>query len=381
MSLALLRKIKLSRRVLTALFLALAPGLLAGLGIQHIGGRPYVSLDEFLKASDKFKSEWNPLTLKLDITYEEKLVRMEIGAPYYISDGYQYQLQYGPTIQNNVIYLPRELVEELFTEFQLPIQYRFKENKVATIPKAAPTADQKKSPDIAPRKAKLDFIVIDPGHGGKDPGAFGVSSIQEKEITLKVSQHLYYHLKKAFPETSVYITRFDDRFITLEGRAEIANRKLEKHGFGIYISIHCNSALTNKVHGYEIFYLAQNPSSEEARQVMLRENALVNGEGEVALLESFLLDSQLIAESKVLARQMDGAFRGELNGTVSSRGVRRADFAVLRHSLMPAILLEMGYISNSAEANMLQSKKFRDKLSAGVEEGIREFMKNRPGIN
>lgn len=363
--------IKLSFKLsIAALFFALAiPARLGGMGFVLIGENQYLALNQLLESTPQISHTWNPLTLILELKYEEHWVKLEIGAPYYISGGYQVSLNLPPLVHQGAVYLPRSLVEELFTEFQLPIKYKFEESRVETV-KAQP---------LRRLQTKLDFIVIDPGHGGRDPGAFG-SNVQEKKITLEVSQHLFYHLKKAFPETTIYITRFDDTYITLEGRGVIANKKFQSHDFGIFISIHCNSALTSKVHGYEIFYLAQNPSSEEARQVMMRENRLIDNSANIGSLESFLLDSQLLAESKALARQMDTAFRSHLNGSVSSRGVRRADFAVLRHSLMPAVLLELGYITNSAEARMLQTKKYRDKFSAGVEAAIKSFMENRPGL-
>lgn len=361
-----------------ALFLVVFPfsshffaGDVKGLSIETIDSKPYVRFKDFLNSTKGLRYQWNALRLEAEIIYHNKSVKIQLDAPYYISGSYQYPLDAAPVLYKNEIYLPRALVEELFTEFKLPLKYAFGDKRV----------DYKETPAIrGPLKVQLDFIVIDPGHGGKDPGAYSGKNLVEKKIVLDVGRYLYDYFKRAFPGTKIYITRYNDTFVTLKGRAKIANYKLQKDKFGIFISLHCNSSIVKRVHGYEIFYLAQNPTNEEARQLMMVENQYVSGEAYVGRLESYLLDSQLISESKVLAREMNKAFMVYLNGMVSSRGVRRADFAVLRGVLMPAILVEMGYISNRREGGVLRSSKFRKQVAKGLEEGVRRFMKNRPGM-
>ena len=351
----------------------------ASLAVVEIENKKYIQLEQFTAVDSNITGKVDHLTLVVELYYKKKKVRLKIGYPYYVSEGEQYPLQYPPIIKNSTVFLPIGLTEELLSELNIPVKYRYDGNGIDVVP-VTPVSPRFKKGDTI----KLDFIVIDPGHGGKDPGASGVGSIQEKQITLDVAKYLFHYLQKKLPGTKIYITRYNDKYISLSDRSKIANRKLREHQFGIFISLHCNATLHKKVHGYEIFYLAQNADSEQARQVMLRENfGETNGfskNSPVTSIESLLFDSQLMAESKVLARALNRAFMTHFDGVISSRGVKRADFAVLRGAMMPAVLVEMGYISNSNESVVLRSKRYREKLSVALVEAVKSFMKNLPRI-
>ncbi|MES0488812.1 MAG: N-acetylmuramoyl-L-alanine amidase [Leptospirales bacterium] len=346
----------------------------ASLTVVEINNKKYIQLEHFTAVDSNIRGKVDPLTLVVELHYKTKKVRLKIGYAYYVSEGEQYQLQYPPIIKNSVVYLPIGLTEELLSELNIPVKYRYDGNDIDVVT-VTPTPRFR-----AGEKIKLDFIVLDPGHGGKDPGAKG----REKEVTLEVSRYLFHYLQKKLPKTKIYITRYNDEYITLADRSKIANRKLKQHQFGIFISIHCNSTLQKSVHGYEIYYLAQNADSEQARQVMLRENfGETNGfskKSPVTAIESLLFDAQLMSESKVLARALNRTFMTHFDGLVSARGIKRADFAVLRGSMMPAVLFEMGYISNANEAVVLRSKKYREKLSIAIVEAVQVFMQNLPRL-
>lgn len=336
---------------------------------DRLENKEYISLTRFKEIAKNSKIDLDPLLLTVNVIHGKKKVRFQVDSKFYAGDGEIYPLDYAPVYHKNDVYMPRQLVEELFTELGLTIRYKFEEKNVAV------QEDEKK----VNSGGGLDFIVIDPGHGGKDPGAFGVSSVMEKKITLEVSTYVSEFLKQEFPGVKIYMTRNRDNFVSLEKRSDIANEKLKKDNFGIFISFHCNSTLAQSVHGYEIFYLSQNPGSEEDRKVMMRENDLVStGDPEIGMIESYLLNSQILAESKMLARQLNRTLMTQLSGHVSSRGVRKADFRVLRKSLMPAVLVEMGYISNSGEASVLQTGEYKKKLSGALSAGIKNFIKYRP---
>jgi len=336
--------------------------------IKKIGKKKYILYEDFIKVHPRVKGRLDHLQLIVELYFNKKKVRLKIDHPYYISGGNQYPLNYPPVIYRKKVYLPAQIAEDLLSELRVPVKYKY-ENKKIHVEKIKTTK----------RSNKLQFILIDPGHGGRDPGAIGLHQ-KEKEITLRVAQDVFLYLKKAFPNTKVMITRYKDKYISLEKRVKITNLKYRQKGFGIFISLHCNTTLQKKVHGYEIYHLSQNPDSEQARLVMLKENVTQKKNPHVTSLETILMDSQLMAESKVLARQLNRAFMTHLNQMVSSRGVKRADFAVLRGAMVPAILVEMGYITNKAELQVLKSKKYRQKLSAAIADGIRRFIKYKPEI-
>lgn len=345
------------------------PETLNRITYDRIDSREYISLTQFRKVAKNTKTDWDPLLLTLKIRHGRKIVKMQVDSKFYISNGEQYPLDFAPVFQKNNLYIPRPLVEELFTDLAIPVSFRFDDKSITV-------REETKSKKAL---SGLDFIVIDPGHGGKDPGAFSVNSVMEKKIALEVSTYINSYLKKEFPDIKIYMTRYKDEFLTLEKRSDIANEKLGNQRFGIFISFHCNSTLQNNIRGYEIFYLSQNPGSEEDRKVMMRENDLVaSGDPEIGMIESFLLNSQILAESKVLARQLNRTLMTELKGTVVSRGVRKADFRVLRKSLMPAVLVEMGYISNASELKVLQTDSYKKKLAISIANGIRKFIKYTP---
>jgi len=337
--------------------------------MEEIKGVGYLELQQ-LSVVENLSSECDSLSLICEVNYGEKKVRIQVDKPFFISENIQYETGTPVIIRESKIYISQNMTEELFSELNIPLKYRFTAGELLI-------DYQKKRSTF---ESRLEFIVIDPGHGGKDPGAFGINEVAEKDIVLSVSRYLFFSLKKRFPDINIFITRFNDEFISLGDRSIIANRKLNNHNFGIFISLHCNATFQKKIHGYELFYLAQNSSNEEARQVMLMENNLVEGTRDIMGLESTLIDSQIISESKVLARQFDAAFMDIIGDRVISRGVRSADFAVLRETLLPSILVEMGYISNSREAMVLQSEEYKRLLSDAIGKGIDNFIANRPGI-
>ncbi|TFH42100.1 MAG: N-acetylmuramoyl-L-alanine amidase, partial [Chrysiogenales bacterium] len=231
---------------------------------------------------------------------------------------------------------------------------------------------------------RITFIVIDPGHGGKDPGAVGKGGLREKDITLKVALLLEKKIAARIHGVRVVMTRRDDRFIDLSRRTEIANRLMKKGRNGIFLSVHVNASISARVSGHETFFLSQNPSNEEARataalenNVIILENRPKGGKSyeDVDYIEAAMITTQIQKESYSLA---DSIQRGmaKTNRLFSSRGVKKADFFVLRGVLMPAALIEIGYISNVKEARQLILAKHRESIAEGIADGVNSFIKN-----
>jgi N-acetylmuramoyl-L-alanine amidase len=239
---------------------------------------------------------------------------------------------------------------------------------------------EKKRPGAGDR---ISFIVIDPGHGGKDPGAVGTGGLREKDITLKTARYLEKKIRTELPNVRVFMTRGDDRFVELSGRTEFANRLLKKNENGIFLSIHVNSSLSSRISGFETYFLSQNPTNEEARNTAALENNVViledrskrkKGHDDVDYIEAMMITTQIQKESSALAGSIQEGM-SKKNRTFGARGVKKADFFVLRGVLMPAALVEIGYISNKKESQYLKKESHREVVAEGISQGVVMFIK------
>jgi N-acetylmuramoyl-L-alanine amidase len=236
----------------------------------------------------------------------------------------------------------------------------------AAPPPSAPVARLKKT---AASPTPL-LVVIDPGHGGKDPGAIGGKGLQEKEVVLDIGHRLRKLLEQQGHR--VLMTRRGDTFISLDDRARIANREAAD----LYISIHANSNPKRNVEGVEI-YLLGRATDAAARETAAREN----GGDEVQLndLEQIFNDMALdyrINHSISLAHQTRDAFVRTVGKRyrVVDLGVKRAPFYVLMKSSMPSILAEVSFISNPQEEARLRQRAYRQHVAEALYEGIRRYL-------
>lgn len=205
-------------------------------------GRSYIYLSQIKKKVSQVKFTFDQLSLVLEASYAHKQIQLQIESDFYVSGNQHYSIQKPMILHKGKVMLSQAMIEELMTEFGLKVNYRFSKQKLIVKKRK-----QEPKPNVH-RNAKtgLDFIVLDAGHGGHDPGARGALNSKEKVITLKVGRYVYSHLKKVFPHTRIYVTRLRDRFISLERRSAIANRKIKRKRFGIFISLHCNATLDRK---------------------------------------------------------------------------------------------------------------------------------------
>lgn len=222
---------------------------------------------------------------------------------------------------------------------------------------------------------KLNTIVIDAGHGGHDPGAIGPRGTREKDVVLKISLRLGELIKEQMPDVNVVYTRSDDRFINLYERGRMANRAKGD----LFISIHANSHRNSQAFGAEVYFLGLH-KSEDAFEVMKKENSVIALEDpatrtreltdeEIILYE--LTNTAYIANSQYFSALIDEQFKS--NAQRKSRGVKQAGFLVLYHASMPAVLVEVGFISNPSEEQFLRSENGQWLLAESIFKGIREY--------
>lgn len=247
----------------------------------------------------------------------------------------------------------------------------------------APAARARRTPVVtsdigaigdARQRWKLDTIVIDAGHGGHDKGAVGYGGVLEKDVNLAVSRRVGRMLEEQLGVNVVY-TREDDRFITLRDRGKMANQA----GAKLFVSIHSNAATNSTAHGTETYFLGTH-KSEAARGVMERENSVVQLEAnpdayanmdKQALILQTLAQSAYLRSSEELAGHVEEAFQASLGR--KSRGVKQAGFYVLWGASMPAILIELGFVTNPDEAALLSSTEGQDALAEAIFSAIRAY--------
>ncbi len=231
----------------------------------------------------------------------------------------------------------------------------------------------KKTPD---RDPDLCIIVIDPGHGGKDPGAIGYRGIQEKDVCLQLANAL----KKVIDTKKGYkaiLTRTSDNFLSLDDRGAMAN----KYNADIFISLHANSHDDTRLTGIETYYLSF-ASDEDARKVAARENFTTAAKiSDLEMIFFDLLQNNKINQSSILAGYIHNAMVEKIsnnhNKKIRNLGIKHAPMRVLINTEMPCILIEAAFISNPKEANQLKSKAYQNTLAASIFNGIENFKSNQ----
>lgn len=228
---------------------------------------------------------------------------------------------------------------------------------------------------------KITTVVIDPGHGGKDPGAKGSNSY-EKDIVLAIGLKLGHYIEENFPDVRVIYTRQTDEFIPLFRRAEIAN----ENNADLFISIHANAITNNTTTGTETLVLGLHRSNENF-EVAKRENSVILLEDDYTTRyenfdpnspESYIIfslmqnvyDNQSISFAGLVQDQFrDRAKRKD-------RGVKRQGLLVLAQTSMPGVLIETGFVTNSSEEAYLNSKEGQDYIASAIYRAFREYKIN-----
>jgi N-acetylmuramoyl-L-alanine amidase len=241
-------------------------------------------------------------------------------------------------------------------------------------------ADTSAAPDESPAVTSFDgpvepfVVVIDPGHGGDDPGAIR-GSLFEKDICLDIGREVARQLRK-LPGYRVVLTRDRDKFLALGKRVEIARR--EKGD--VFVSVHCNTHPQPAVSGTEVYFVSlQGATDREARELADKENAaglvgLAPGEEHTDLVVDILMDlkmTRILQDSGRLAASLLTA--ADRTGLVTGRRVKQAGFQVLKTLAMPSALVEVAYLSNPADARLLADPDGRRKMAAALVAGIEDW--------
>jgi N-acetylmuramoyl-L-alanine amidase len=225
---------------------------------------------------------------------------------------------------------------------------------------------------------RVQYILLDPGHGGKDSGAVGTATsgkkqvpLMEKDITLNVARALVDLLKDGFPDKEVILTRSDDTFVSLEDRVVIANGLLERtKDTVLYISIHANTSPFNKTaSGFEVWCLP--PSFE---RTLVDEKAAGKENLDILPILNSMREEEVSLESTILAQNILRGLDATVGARSGSRGLRQNDWYVVRNARMPAVLTEVGFVSNADEAQRLADTAYLKDLALGMYNGVKSFI-------
>lgn len=251
---------------------------------------------------------------------------------------------------------------------------------VAKNPDAQPSIAAKAAADTESQNimfSKIAVVVIDAGHGGKDPGTIGEFTYKEKSyrllektIALNVSKKIRSLLQDKFPRLKIVMTREKDEYVSLEQRIIIANENLEKLAEDeaiLFVSIHANGVLTPEPSGYEVWYL---PPSYR-RSLIEKDN--VDNQNIYSVINN-IREEEVTLENIQLAKSIITGMSGSIGGLSLNRGIKEEEWYVVRNAKMPAVLVELGFVTNPEEGVKLSSDSYQDTLSKGVANGIANYM-------
>ncbi|MDA0898764.1 MAG: N-acetylmuramoyl-L-alanine amidase [Bacteroidetes bacterium] len=230
--------------------------------------------------------------------------------------------------------------------------------------------------------AGVNIIVIDPGHGGKDPGNLGTGRYRsrEKDVSFDVSQLVKKYIEENLPDTKVILTRDDDQFIELYQRTVIANRA----NADVFISIHCNANDNKSAYGTESFVLGMGEKDQRLNKTAQLENAArlleenwesnyeeLNANNPAAIIALRAYQDAFLEQSISIADEIQRQFEGRVKR--HNRGVKQQPLAVLRGSTMPAVLVELGFLTNPGEEDFLQSAQGKELLASAIYRAVKEY--------
>ncbi len=266
-----------------------------------------------------------------------------------------------------------KIVVDVIGESSLEGDPQKKTGEVVSYDKPTPGTDEEGRVSLLKALGlKVKTIIVDPGHGGKDPGA-SAFELKEKDVVLDIAKHLKELIRRNHPDIRVLLTRESDRFMELEARTAFANQ----HKGDLFLSIHVNASLRPKLSGAETYFLNLT-TDDEALSLAAKENqtSLKSISDLQAILNDLMVNSK-INESRALAETVQTSMisvTGESSHQFRNLGVKQAPFTVLIGAQMPSILIEAGFLTNKTENRYLKSSKYKKVIADGIYRGIKTYM-------
>ncbi|GAB6393289.1 MAG: N-acetylmuramoyl-L-alanine amidase/peptidoglycan recognition protein [Treponematales bacterium] len=223
---------------------------------------------------------------------------------------------------------------------------------------------------------RIAAIIVDPGHGGKDPGAIGNFVINgkpfksvEKEIALKTAKLLHARLASSYRDKRIILTRTGDTYPSLEDRTNLANSvPLKENEAVIYISLHANANLNRSARGFEIWYL-----KPDYRRTVIDRSKYADAQEVIPIINA-MMEEEFTTESVIMARSILKRMEEDLGTQIPSRGLKAEEWFVVKNSRMPAVLVELGFVTNEKDALLMSDEGYLRKMSEAVYKGVGDFI-------
>lgn len=292
---------------------------------------------------------WDTLTSSGIIEKEGHQITFQNKSPVIMFDNSEFSMTDSPEILNGSLIVSNDFINQTENFFK-------KENSTSSF--------------------KIGAILLDPGHGGKDPGAIANYTVngkkivvREKDINLSIGKMLYSSLKKSYPDKKIILTRDTDKFLALSERTEIANSvKLPENEAVLFVSIHVNASLNKQSSGYEVWYL----SPGYRRNVL--DSSKINEDKSIIPILNSMLEEEYTAESILMAKFIMDGLQEQIGNQSKARGIKAEEWFVVKNSNMPSVLIEVGFLTNQKEALNLNSPDYLKKTSLGIYNGIQAFV-------
>ena len=337
------------KNLLKLFIFSLAVVLIGGCaGVKPIETNPMgSSLQDICK---RYNIQWqfDSVTQVVLLDYKGHKAKALIGSPIVLIEHEKITLDAPLRRINSTIYVPEDFEDKVIGSF-------------GAVPSRVGYAGQASN-------LKFRTIVVDAGHGGKDPGAKGFSGVKEKDVNLDIAKRLKTLLTEA--GIKVVMTRETDVFITLPGRTEIAT----KANADLFVSIHANSNPTKRMEGLEVYYVKTSVKSDLDEDQRRKNDRMFLSKMEAGTnpvlgpIVSDMMYQLKVAESGKLAMRMVHDIAEGVR--TPNRGARHARFFVVRNTLMPAVLVETGFLTNKQEEKRLNSSEYRQKLAESIARSI-----------
>ena len=342
--------------------------------IKTIQNNQFFSVNDLAKITNS-KKFINDQTEKIIFYVDNKKIKVTNDITFILIEDSLYQLSSKVIKDKNDYYLPIDSFFNIINNLSKDFSAALTSKRISFSTKKINVTPNKKV-DLSNEKQKWEFktIVIDAGHGGKDPGAVGYRGTKEKDIALDVAKRLEKKLSKNL-NVKIVMTRDEDIFLRLSERTKIAN---ENNG-SLFISIHTNAAEDRRASGFETFLIGPN-KNEAAVRVAARENAVLELEGisgqkltNEDLIKATIAQSAFASKSEQFASMVQGEIKKRVQS--KDRGVKQAGFYVLMGASMPNVLVELGFISNPSEEKKLRSPQYRDQLATAIYRAVEQYQK------
>ena len=316
----------------------------------NINGAGYYSLVSLCEAK-VITWQYDTFSRSVNLERDAHKVNLRVGDNLVLVDGNALIMDHPVDIYQGVIVVPTKFKEQVIDALfkgQAPVQ-----KKICV-------------------QSRIKKIVIDAGHGGNDPGAIGRTGLNEKDVNLDIAKRLANLLKSE--GFLVTLTRSSDVFIPLQRRPEIANNG----DADLFVSIHSNANRVRSLNGFEAYYVAPTVSDSNRACAAAKDSAPSVANGSLASgsqdLKAILWDmtyTDARAESIELSQSICKSMDNNLDAKVL--GIKSARFEVLKGARMPAVLIEVGFVSNTNEERMLKNGFYREKIAESIAEGINRY--------